>query len=117
VTFVPIWTLAGEAAGDPTSAINLAQYGAIGTLLVAFAAFAFRAWKRETDRSDRLEAENRADRERLEGELRRLHTDIQEKAIPAMLASATALTAVTEIIRDQQRERQYARPPRRDGEV
>lgn len=128
VTSVPIWTLAAEVAGDPTSAISLAQYGAIGILLVAFVGFAFRSWKREADRSDRLEAEHRAERLRveverqaerqgLEGEIRRLHNDIQEKAIPALLASATALTAVTEILRDQQRERQYARPPRRDGEV
>lgn len=120
------WILALEA--DPTSGLNLAQYGAVGILLTGFAVFAFRAWKRETDRSDRLEAEHRAERLRieaerqterqgLEAEIRRLHGDIQEKAIPALLASATALTAVTEILRDQQRERHYARPPRKDGEV
>jgi hypothetical protein len=109
----------GGATAEPT-AIDLAQYGAIGTLCTLLVWFAFRAWKRETERSDRLEAENRADRERLEGENRRLHGDIQEKAIPALLASATALTEVTELLRDQQRARRVdydARPPRRDGEV
>lgn len=105
----PIQALAeaAEAAADPT-AIDLAQYGAIGTLCALLVAFAFRAWKRETERADRLEAENG-----------RLHGDIQEKAIPALLASATALTEVTELLRDQQRARRYdhdARPPRRDGD-
>lgn len=112
------WQLA--AAGDPTSAINLAQYGAIGILLVAFIGFAYRAWQRETARSDRIEAEAKADRQGLEAENRRLHGDIQEKAIPALLASATALGEVTEMLRDQQRTRRHydeARPPRRDGDV
>lgn len=110
---------AETAAAEPT-AIDLAQYGAIGTLCALFVWFAFRAWKREIERCDRLEAEHRAERERLEGETRRLHVDIQEKAIPALLASATALTEVTELLREQQRLRRYyddARPPRRDGEV
>lgn len=116
------WPLAAtaDAAGE-LSGLDLAQYGAIGILLVAFIGFAYRAWQRETGRSDRIEAEAKADRERLEGENRRLHGDIQEKAIPALLASATALTEVTELLREQQRSRRSyydeARPPRRDGEV
>lgn len=118
------------AAGDAgPSGIELGQYGAIGVLLCAFIGFAYRAWQRETARADRIEAEARAererleaqakaDRERLEAENRRLHSDIQEKAIPALLASATALTEVTELLRDQQRDRRYeARQSRRDGEV
>lgn len=122
---------AAETAATEPTAIDLAQYGAIGTLCALFVWFAFRAWKREIERCDRLEAEHRtererleaehrAERDRLEGETRRLHVDIQEKAIPALLASATALTEVTELLREQQRRNRYydeARPPRRDGEV
>jgi hypothetical protein len=121
---------AAETAPVELTGLNLAQYGAIGILLAAFIAFAFRAWQRECTRADRQEAEHRAerdrllaehraDRERLEGETRRLHGDIQEKAIPALLASATALTEVTELLREQQRDRRYdyARTPRREGEV
>jgi hypothetical protein len=124
VTYVPL----AAAAEAGTTGIDLAQYGAIGILLVAFIGFAYRAWQRETARADRieaaaaaererLEATAKADRERLEAENRRLHGDIQEKAIPALLASATALTEVTEMLRDQQRDRRYdARLTRRDGE-
>lgn len=126
----PIQTLTAAAETADLSGLNLAQYGAIGMLLTAFAVFAFRAWQRECARADRQEAEHRADRDKLiaqhreerqllETENRRLHGDIQEKAIPALLASATALTEVTEMLREQQRARRYyedARTPRRDGE-
>lgn len=106
-----------EDAPDPGN-LDLAQYGAIGVLLMAFIVFAYRAWQRETTRADRIEAEARAERERLEAENRRLHSDIQEKAIPALLASATALTEVTELLRDQQRDRRYEeRLTRRDGNL
>lgn len=127
----PINAIAAAAEAADLSGLNLAQYGAIGILLTAFAVFAFRAWQRECARADRQEAEHRADRdkmiaehrverERLEAENRRLHGDIQEKAIPALLASATALTEVTELLRDQQRTRRYydeARVPRKDGDL
>jgi hypothetical protein len=130
-TVTPIQAMAAAAENDTgIPGLNLAQYGAIGILLTAFVWFAYSAWKRECARADRQEAEHRADRdkliaenreerERLETENRRLHGDIQEKAIPALLASATALTEVTEMLREQQRARRYyedARPARRDGE-
>lgn len=120
MTYTTGWLAAAADAAGELSGLDLAQYGAIGILLVAFIGFAYRAWQRETARSDRIEAEAKADRERLEAENRRLHGDIQEKAIPALLASATALGEVTEMLRDQQRTRRYydeARPPRRDGDV
>jgi hypothetical protein len=129
VTSIRGLAAAAETAPADLTGLNLAQYGAIGILLAAFIAFAFRAWQRECARADRqeaehradrerMQAEHRADRERLETETRRLHGDIQEKAIPALLASATALTEVTELLRDQQRDRRYdARLARREGEV
>lgn len=104
-------------APDPGS-LDLAQYGAIGVLLVAFIVFAYRAWQRETVRADRIEAAAAVERERLEAENRRLQADIQEKAIPALFASATALSEATELMRDHQRERRYeARQARRDGDL
>lgn len=112
----PLALLAAAAeTADPT-AIDLAQYGAIGTLLVTFLWFAFRAWKRETDRSDRLEVELRETVAKHQADISGLHASIQEKAIPALLASANAMAEVTELLRDLQTERrtEYART-RREG--
>jgi HAMP domain-containing protein len=98
--------VAGDTA-PPQGWDTLGQYGLAGIVIGALAFFAWRAWNRETARADRLETENRE-----------LHLAMQDKVIPAVLASVNAITECTSLLRDQQRERQndYARM-RRDGDV
>jgi hypothetical protein len=43
------------ATGDPTAV--LLQYGAIGAFVVILGVFAWRAYRRESDRADRLETQ------------------------------------------------------------
>lgn len=76
-----LWlTQALTAADDnPVNIAVLGQYGVLGIFAVLLILFARVSYKRETDRADRLEAENA-----------RLNTWVQEKAIPALLASARA---------------------------
>lgn len=99
--------LAEEAATIPAGWGDLAQYGLAGMVIAALAWFALGAWRRETLRGDQLAEENR-----------QVHLDVQEKAIPALLAAAQAMTEVTELLRDlqrEQRDREIARM-RRDGD-
>jgi hypothetical protein len=105
--------LAAEAG--PPGINDLAKYGPLGVFSLALLWFAWwvirtdrasaqqfaeQCWKRETERADRLEAE-----------VTRLNGFIQEKAIPAMLASATAVSEATEMVREDRRGRR-----RRDGD-
>lgn len=83
----------------------LAQYGALGVIAALLVVFARTAIKRDADRSEaawRREVE-RADR--LEAEVNRLNNSIQEKAIPALLAGATAINECTQMLREMQRQR------------
>jgi hypothetical protein len=82
---------AAEAGTDLTA---LTQYGVLGVLAIVLIAFARLAYNREVARADRLEAELRAQ-----------NAAIQDKAIPALLAAADAMSEVTELLRDMQRER------------
>lgn len=97
------------ADAGPPGIQDLARYGLLGILCAALLWFAWwvvrtdraaaqqfaeQAWKREIDRADRLEADNK-----------RLNEFIQEKAVPAMLASASAVTEATELLRDERRAR------------
>lgn len=90
------------AAGAQDLLTTWGPLGIFAGILAVFARTAFNktderaeaAWKREVERADRLEAE-----------VNRLNGFLQEKAIPAMLASANALTEYAEILRDQERDR------------
>lgn len=88
---------------------SFAQYGALGMAVVGLAWFINKVlaqmWARnaeelarEVARGDRLENENRA-----------LNAVMQDKAIPALLAAAHAMTDCTELLREQQRERERER--------
>ncbi len=44
--------------GVASAAQSIAQTGVLGALVVLLGAFAYRAYRREVDRADRLEAEN-----------------------------------------------------------
>jgi len=84
-------------AADPGNASDVAtltQYGVLGVLAVILIVFARLAYRRETERADRLEAELRAQ-----------NMAIQDKAIPALLAATAAMSEVTELLRDMQRDR------------
>jgi hypothetical protein len=106
--------LATEAG--PPGINDLAKYGPLGVFCVALLWFAWwvirtdraaaqtfaqEAWKRETERADRLEAE-----------VTRLNGYIQNTAIPAVLAGTNVVTEATELLRE---ERRGARR-RRDGD-
>lgn len=97
---------------------QLGQYGLAGLVIASLAWFVLGAWKRETARADRLETENRELNAAMNTQNREHHTAMEEKVIPAVLASVNAITEVTELLRDQQRERRndYARG-RRDGDT
>lgn len=90
----------------------LAQYGVLGVFAIILLLFARVSYKRETDRSDRLEAE-----------VNRLNTLIVDRVIPALTSAASAAEDATGLLRDVQRERElgilrdqavasrHARPP------
>lgn len=90
------------AAGAQDLLTTWGPLGIFAGILVVFARTVFArtderaeaAWKREVERADRLEAE-----------VTRLNGSIQDKAIPALLAAANAITECTELLRDLQRDR------------
>lgn len=87
---------AALAAAD-SSGVDLSiltQYGILGIFALLLILFAKTSYKRETDRSDRLEAE-----------VLRLNNLIQEKAIPALASATRALEESQNLLHDLQRER------------
>lgn len=94
-------------AADPgaTGLGLLAQYGVLGLFAALLVVFARTAIKRDADRSETAYKREVERADRLEAEVTRLNTSIQEKAIPALLAAATAINECTELLRDQQRDR------------
>lgn len=113
MTVVLLAYVAAEAV--PPGINDLAKYGPLGILCLALLWFAWwvvrgdraradtfaqEAWKRETERADRLETENR-----------RLNEFIQDKAVPALFSATAAVTEATELLREERRGRR-----RRDGD-
>lgn len=96
--------LAAEAGPDALGL--LAQYGVLGIAAALLVVFARASYKRETDRSDRLEAE-----------VFRLHAVIQERHIPALEAGTRALQEASVTLREIQQEREVDRVlrERREG--
>ena len=66
----------------------LGQYGAIGVGIVALGFFAWRAYNREVQRSDRLESK-----------LMDVHEVVQERVIPALQESTRSVQDTTELLR------------------
>lgn len=81
-----------EATSDPVNLGILAQYGVLGVVAAGGIVFARVSYRRETDRSDRLEAE-----------VTRLNNLIIERAIPALTSAARAAEEATRLLRDMQR--------------
>jgi hypothetical protein len=95
-------TIAAEgAAGEGPNYAVLGQYGVLGVFAVLLVWFAKFMIGRETARADRLEQE-----------VLRLNTTIQEKVIPALLSATGAVEESTEMLRDMQRERWASYGPR-----
>lgn len=94
-----------EASADPGDFGVLAQYGVLGIVCAGLIVFARVSYKRETDRSDRLETE-----------VIRLNNLIIDRAIPALTAAAQAAEDATMLLRDLQREREMDRYRRGDGD-
>lgn len=84
--------LLSEATSAPVNLGVLAQYGVLGIFAIILLLFAKLSYKRETDRSDRLEAE-----------VTRLNNLIIERAIPALTSAAQAAEEATRLLRDMQR--------------
>ena len=92
------------AESAPTQEVDLgvlAQYGVLGVFAILLILFARVSYKRETDRSDRLEAE-----------VVRLNNLIIDKVIPALSSATNAVEDATELLRSMQRELERERERR-----
>lgn len=78
---------------EPVSTALL-QYGVLGVVAIVLFIFAKTAYKRETDRGDRMEAE-----------VLRLNQLIQERHIPALMKSTEAVEAAMNVLRHMQDRR------------
>jgi len=91
------WVKAATESPDPFDLGMLIQYGVLGIAAGALSVFARVAYRRETERADRLEAE-----------VIRLNSLIIERAIPALTSAAQAAEDATSLLRDMQREREIS---------
>lgn len=106
----PLWVAAATTesttGGGGIDAVDLlTQYGVLGIAAGVLLAFARAAYKRETDRSDRLETE-----------VFRLHQVIQERHIPALESAGRALQDATLAMRELQQDRDVERAMRERAE-
>lgn len=79
--------------GDPAGVVL--QYGAIGAAAVALAFFAWRAYRREADRSDRLEQQ-----------LAEANQRIADRFVEVLTQTRDALVQSNEYLRDLARRRE-----------
>lgn len=89
---------ATTATIDPTG--SLVQFGALG-ILAALAVAAVRVLFTQITANaerDRLRAD------RLEEELRKANTDLQDKTLPALAAAQQVITSAMEMLRDERRQ-------------
>jgi hypothetical protein len=100
--------LAGETTAKPIGWETFAQYSVLGVAVLLFGWLLYKILAMLLERSTAELAREVARGDRLEGENRALNNAMQDKAIPALLAAANALTEVTELLRDLQRHRDNA---------
>jgi hypothetical protein len=81
------------STGDPSAV--LLQYGAIGAFVVVLGVFAWRAYKRESDRADRLEAQ-----------LAEANTRIIDRFADVLAQTRDALRSSNDYLRDLARRRE-----------
>lgn len=100
------WLWAAESGGGGVDTVDLlTQYGVLGIAAGLLVVFARAAYRRETDRSDRLETE-----------VFRLHQVIQDRHIPALESAAHALEEATLTLQEIQRQRDLDRAIRERGQ-
>lgn len=114
----PVLTAWAAEEVKPPGWDTFAQYSVLGLAVLGFGILFYKIFMqlwarssteltREVARADRLEAENKA-----------LNLVIQDKALPTLFAVADVLTKCTELLQDQQRDRDYALRRRdRDGDA
>lgn len=114
----PLFTAWAAEEVQPPGWDTFAQYSVLGLAVLGFGVLFYRIFMqmwargtaelaREVARGDRLEAENKE-----------LNLAMQDKAMPALFAAANALTECTGLLRELQRERDYALRRRdRDGDA
>jgi hypothetical protein len=107
---------AEEGAKNPPAWDTFAQYSVLGVAVLAFGWVLFKILNLLLTRSSEELSREVARGDRMEAENRELNNAMQDKAIPALFAAANALTEVTELLRDQQRERDYEIRRRTTGE-
>lgn len=96
IAYAPAWMLAETSpAGFDVGA--LAQYGVLGIFAILLIVFAKTSYKRETDRSDRLDAE-----------VTRLNALIVDRVIPALTTAASSVEEATALLREMQRDREIS---------
>lgn len=62
-----MWHLATTGGGAGEAVGALVEFGVLGALVVLLGVFAYRAYRREVERADRLEEENGRLRDSIEG--------------------------------------------------
>lgn len=119
---IALWLAAEEPGGGgggnpkPPGWDTFAQYSVLGVAVLGLGFLFYRIFNQLWTRSGQELEREVARGDRLEGENRALNMAMQDKAIPALLAAANAITECTELLRELQRERDYALR-RRDGEA
>lgn len=109
--------LAEQAVPDKPYWDTFAQYGVLGVVVVVLGWFVHKVLNQMWTRNAEELAREVARADRLENETRSLNAVMQDKAIPALLAAANAMTECTELLREQQRERERDRSDRhRNGD-
>jgi hypothetical protein len=81
------------AAGEEVNVGTLAQYGVLGIFAAILVVFAKTAYRRETDRADRLETE-----------VQRLNALIQDRVIGVITSATNAVEESTELMTVMARE-------------
>jgi hypothetical protein len=81
-----------DGGGDMSGLAVLGQYGVLGAVTFVLIVYARTTTKRETDRSDRLEAE-----------VFRLNQMIAEQVVPALVSATSAMQASQQLVADLQR--------------
>lgn len=92
---------AAAATGDVAGSLDtIAQTGVLGALVALLLVFAYRAYRREVDRADRLEAENS-----------KLRDGIESRVVPLVERALTVLEAARVDRRgDRYTDRRYRGP-------
>jgi hypothetical protein len=107
-----LMVLAGEAPTATPGWDTFAQYGVLGVAVLALGWFVHKVLNQMWARNAEELAREVARGDRLENELRQQNAAIQDKVMPTLFAAANAMTECTEIIREQQHERDHSHRPR-----